>query len=70
MKMSVGELQKYKLWRARTSDAWGFKITTCDNKTFITGVYTDTPAEKAGVALNEIIVTINRTPCGKCHLEI
>ncbi|VDL17797.1 unnamed protein product [Hymenolepis diminuta] len=61
--MPVGELQKYKLWRARTSDAWGFKITTCDNKTFITGVYTDTPAEKAGVALNEIILTINRTPC-------
>ncbi|KAM3175075.1 hypothetical protein ACTXT7_009259 [Hymenolepis weldensis] len=67
--MSVGELQKYKLRRAQTSDAWGFKITTCDNKTFITGVYTGTPAEKAGVALNEIIVTINRTPCDKVPHE-
>ncbi|VDN97135.1 unnamed protein product [Rodentolepis nana] len=61
--MSEKGLQKYNLWRSRTSDAWGFKITTVDSQTFITAVYNDTPAEKAGVALNDVIVTINKIPC-------
>lgn len=65
MKMTEGDLIKYKLWRARTCDPWGFKITTIDKKTYITAIFNDTPAEKAGVGLNEVMVTVNRVPCGK-----
>lgn len=64
MKMSEGELKKYKLKRVRSSDSWGFKITTCSNKTFITDVFDGTPAGNAGLGLNEIIVSINKVPCG------
>uniref|UniRef100_A0A5K3EZN9 PDZ domain-containing protein n=1 Tax=Mesocestoides corti TaxID=53468 RepID=A0A5K3EZN9_MESCO len=61
--MSDSEKFKYKLYRKRTSDPWGFKITTLNNQTYITGVFEDTPASKAGVEINEIIVSINRVPC-------
>ncbi|KAM7535124.1 hypothetical protein Aperf_G00000104617 [Anoplocephala perfoliata] len=61
--MTGGDQINYKLWRAHTRDPWGFKITTIDNKTYITAVFDDTPAKKAGVGLNEVMLTINRVPC-------
>lgn len=63
--MSGVDLPKYELYREQSSDPWGFKITTYDNHTFITGVFEHTPAAKAGVRINDIIVTINRVPCGR-----
>ncbi|VDM17179.1 unnamed protein product [Hydatigera taeniaeformis] len=61
--MGGGDSSRYELYRGRGSDQWGFKITTLDNHTYITGVYECTPAAKAGLKINEIVVTINRVPC-------
>ncbi|KAH9284240.1 hypothetical protein ECG_02570 [Echinococcus granulosus] len=58
-----GDLGRYELRRDRNSDRWGFKITTCGNLTYITGVYENTPAARAGVGLNTIMVKINGIPC-------
>ena len=65
MKMTGYELTKYKLRRVHSSDEWGFKITTYDHQTYVTGVYPNTPAAKAGLKINEIIMTVNRVPVGK-----
>ncbi|KAL5969447.1 hypothetical protein TSMEX_002819 [Taenia solium] len=61
--MGRGDLSKYELYKNQVSDQWGFKITTYDCHTFITGVFEHTPAAKAGVGINDVIVSINHVPC-------
>ncbi|KAL5108778.1 hypothetical protein TcWFU_003811 [Taenia crassiceps] len=69
--MVGGVLRKYEIRRDRNSDPWGFKITTFDNHTFITGVFEHTPAAKAGVEISDVIVTIDNVPCeNNSHDEI
>ncbi len=64
--MSVDQEIIYELKRRHTTDPWGFKITTLDgNKTYITDIFENTPAFKAGVQINEIILSINQVPCGE-----
>lgn len=62
--MNSGEGTVYQLKRRQKTDPWGFKITTIDGeKTFITGVFENTPAAKAGVEIDEIILSVNNKSC-------